>query len=201
MIERLEGDLLDIGADYLLVGLGGLGVRVMAPRSVVSRLDQQKHVVLWTRLLVRDGEPQLYGFLSHPERASFDALIGVRGVGPRIALGILSFLDPDTLALEVERGSSTQLLTVSGVGRKLANRILLELKGHLAIAAEGAAASGGGGPADAGTDAIRALTSLGYPPGEAREAVRAVLQRHRGEPAALDEIVREALTGLNRGRG
>jgi holliday junction DNA helicase RuvA len=200
MIERLEGDFLEIGADHLLIGVGGVGIRVSVPRSVIDRLDGRARGVVWTRLIVREGDPQLFGFLTLEERACFDALRGVNGVGPRIAMAILSFLDPSTLALELERGSNTRLLTVPGVGRKIADRIVLELKGKIAVGAEPLQVGDGAAAGDLSLDAVRALTALGYPLAESREAVRQALKERADGPATLDAVLREALTGLNRSR-
>ncbi len=142
MIERLEGDLLEMGSGHLLVGIGGLGIRVSVPRTATDRLQGVARGVLWTRLLVREGDPQLYGFLETEERGCFDALLAVSGVGPRIALAILSAMPPDALAMEAERGSIDRLVTVSGVGKKLAGRIVLELKGKLPLVASSTDPSG-----------------------------------------------------------
>jgi Holliday junction DNA helicase RuvA len=202
MIDRVEGDFLEIGPGHVIVNIGGLGIRVHAPRPVTARIQDQRRGILLTRLVVRDGDPQLYGFSTQEERAAFDALLAVSGVGPRIALAILSSLEPVTLALEAERGTLDQLVTVTGVGKKLASRIVLELKGKLPAGVAGPDGSPtAGGRADALLDASRALTSLGYPPDSAREAVRAVIaaRGELGEPA-LDVLVREALVWLNRGR-
>ncbi|MBM3286518.1 MAG: Holliday junction branch migration protein RuvA [Candidatus Eisenbacteria bacterium] len=201
MIERIEGEFLEVGPGHILVNMGGLGVRVHVPRTVAERLEGYARGVLWTRLLIRDGDPLLYGFLEPEERLCFDALLGVSGVGPRIALAILSFMAPGVLFLEAERGSVEQLMLVPGVGRKLASRIVLELKGKipasmLQIQAPTPDAATAG---DLSLDALRALTALGYPAVEAREAVRRFLQS-RGEGGAapiLDEIVRGALRGLS----
>jgi holliday junction DNA helicase RuvA len=201
MIERLEGDLLEIGSGHLLVGIGGIGIRVSVPRTATDRLQGVARGVLWTRLLVREGDPQLYGFLETEERGCFDALLAVSGVGPRIALAILSAMPPSDLALEAERGSIDRLVTVSGVGKKLAGRIVLELKGKLPLAASSPDQSGlyAGPHGDLALDAIRALAALGYPAGESREAVQRVLRGHDTAPPPLDQLLREALIGLHRG--
>lgn len=201
MIERLEGELLETGSGHLLVGLGGLGIRVSVPRTVPERLDGARHGTLWTRLIVREGDPQLYGFLETEERDCFDALIGVSGVGPRIALAILSSMTPNVLAVEAENGSIDRLVMVSGVGKKLAGRIVLELKGKLPRFAS--TSDGDGTPEAAGEmeiDAVRALAALGYPAAESREAVQRVLRNRETATPPLDRLLREALIGLNRSK-
>lgn len=201
MIERLEGELLETGAGHLLVSLGGLGIRVSVPRTVPVRLDGARHAVLWTRLIVRDGDPQLFGFLETEERGCFDALIAVSGVGPRIALAILSSMEPSALATEAEHGSIDRLVMVPGVGKKLAGRIVLELKGKLPLTPppqEGGRLTGPG--EDLELDAIRALTALGYPATESRDAVQRILRNRDLSPLPLDRLLREALVGLNRAR-
>jgi len=201
VIERLEGDFLEVGVSHLLIGLGGIGVRVQVPRSVADRFRGQPSGVVWTRLLVRDGEPLLCGFATQMEREWFDSLLSVTGVGARIALGILSVLDPNALALGIERGSTDELITVSGVGRKLANRIVLELKGRLPVGLEPDQTEVSlKARAFPGSDAVQALTALGYPPRDAQDVVRTILRECGGEAPALDELVRQALTTLNRVR-
>lgn len=199
MIERLEGEFLEVGAGQILVNIGGVGLKVLVPRPVIDKLGDAKRGVLYTRLLVRDGEPQLYGFSDLSERACFDTLLAVSGVGARIACAILSFLNPQEIAIAVETGSTDAFISVPGVGKKLASRILLESKGRLPIDLEQQA------PAStakvAGADAVQALTALGYSPNDSREVVREVLKRHGPKTPPLDELLREALVGLNRARG
>ncbi|MDM7915166.1 MAG: Holliday junction branch migration protein RuvA [Candidatus Eisenbacteria bacterium] len=201
MIERLEGEILAVGVDHLLVGLAGLGVKVLAPRPVTDGVRAGQRVLLHTRLLIRDGDPKLYGFLDPDQRFAFDSLIAVSGVGPRIALMILSSLDVGALVREVEAGRPERLLTVPGVGRKLAGRIALDLKGKLAGGIEGPEIPGvAPGEGGAGLDAVKALTALGYPLLDSREAVRKVLQEKGGEIPPLDALLREALLAIHRTR-
>jgi holliday junction DNA helicase RuvA len=202
MIERLEGEFLEIGPGHVLMNLAGVGIRVSVPRTLIDRLGGAKRGILWTRLIVREGDPQLFGFLDPSERTCFDALLGVSGVGPRIALAILSSMEPERLALEAERGSTEQLVLVSGVGKKLAGRIVLELKGKLPVRgpAVGQDFPAGAPVGDLGTDAVRALGALGYPATESRDAVLRILRQHADAPPPLDELLRQALIGLNRTR-
>lgn len=200
MIEHLDGEFREIGADYAVLQIGGIGIRVALPRSVADRLRGRENGCLLTRLVIRDGEPQLYGFERAEERRAFDALLGVTGVGARIALAILSQLSPEDLSFETERGSVARLLTVSGVGKKLASRIVLELKGRLP---EGGEADGahGGRAGDMTSDAVRALTALGYPLADSKEAIRQILaDPAEGKSPELDRLVRLALRRLGRER-
>ena len=123
----------------------------------------------------------------------------VTGVGARIACAILSVLSPQELAYAVESGSTDALVSVPGVGKKLASRILLESKGRLPDDLEPPAPAGS--PKAAGADAVQALTSLGYSPSDSREAVRAVLQKYGTDAPPLDELLRQALVGLTRAGG
>jgi Holliday junction DNA helicase RuvA len=202
MIERIEGDVLEVGPAHAVVQVAGIAVRLLVPRLSTGRLEPRSRSGLWTRLLVRDGDPQLYGFVTRAERDCFDALLGVNGVGPRIALAILSHLDPSGLALALESNGLAAFEKVPGVGRKLASRILLELKGRLPAEIE---APSGASPATAerAADALRALTALGYSAVEAQEAVRRALGEtgEAGGVPALDAVLRSALTSLNRSRG
>lgn len=201
MIERIEGEILEAGGSHLLVGIGGIGIRIHVPRGIAERSRTGSRGLFWTRLLVRDGEPHLYGFGGPEERTCFDSLLAVNGIGARIALGILSVLEPLDLALEVERGAIERLTAVSGVGKKLASRIVLELKGRLpidAISSPGESSGIGGGVEG---DAVRALAALGYPPVESRQAVARARETIGEESATLDRLVREALTALSRRSG
>lgn len=202
MIERIEGEILDVGPTHVVIQVAGIAVRLQVPRLSASRLEPRGRAALWTRLLVRDGDPQLYGFSAGAERDCFDALLGVNGVGPRIALAILSHFDPSGLALALESNGLAAFEKVPGVGRKLASRILLELKGRLPREAE-APSEAGPAVAEQAADALRALTALGYSSVEAQEAVRQALgeAREGGEAPSLDAVLRSALTGLNRNRG
>jgi holliday junction DNA helicase RuvA len=202
LIERLEGDLVEVGPEHILINIGGIGIRVNVARTVADRLQAGGRAVILPRLIIRDGDPQLFGFLASDERSCFDALISVTGVGPRIGLAVLSHMDPHRIALEVERGSPEQLLIVPGIGRKLASRILLEVKGRLSFGPPEDLAGMPEVPSDSdlSREAVRALTALGYPLAESREAVRLALTDIAEESPSLDRILRAALTGLSRAR-
>ena len=195
MIERIEGEFLDVGGGHIVVAVSGFALRLLVPRPVADRMRDESRGALWTRLIVRDGEPSLYAFQRTEERAAFDALIAVSGVGPRIALAILSEMGPAELYLDIERGSIEGLTRATGVGRKLASRILLELKGRLTASPIVGADAGATEAQEPAAEAIRALMALGYGQSESRDAVRGVVQASGGA-VPLDRLVRMALGSL-----
>ena len=191
MIARLSGSLLEKSPPSVLIDVAGVGYQVDVPMSTFYDLpDIGTRVSLFTRLIVREDAHLLYGFLTAGEREAFDQLIRISGVGPRTALAVLSGLSVADLTQAVALQESARLLKVPGIGRKTAERLLLELKGRLADAIPGA---GGSGAVDASGDILRALLALGYSEREASTAVRAL-------PAglAVSEGIRQALRSLGK---
>ncbi len=189
LVSSISGTLSGSGTDWVDVSLGGLTLRVSVPDSAVAgvgRVGEQVH--LFTSLQVREESLSLFGFVTEDERQSFETLLNVSGIGPRLALAMLGRFSPQSLAQAVEDGDMRALTTVPGVGRRTAGRIVLELKGKLdfdSIADSGSAPS---------SELVDALTALGYGEGEARDAlaataadgsdedrVRAALERLAGE--------------------
>lgn len=138
MLEFVSGELHSITDDAAVIGVGGVGVRVEMPTADLSKLEG--HVTIHTVLQIREDEVHLYGFATVHGRELFTALTSVSGVGPRLALGILSFHPPESLERAIASGDADALSLVSGVGKKTANRIVLELRDKLGVAAEIAAA-------------------------------------------------------------
>ncbi|MCM5570305.1 Holliday junction branch migration protein RuvA [Burkholderiaceae bacterium FT117] len=190
MIGRLSGILLEKNPPMVLVDAGGVGYEVDVPMSTFYDLPAVgQKVVLLVQQVVREDAHLLYGFLTAGERDAFRELIKVAGVGPRTALAVLSGMSVGDLARAVAAQESARLVKVPGIGKKTAERLLLELKGRLAPELPGAA---GRGPVDeAGADVLRALLALGY---SEREATAAVKQL----PAdvAVSEGIRQALRNL-----
>ena len=186
LISSVRGSLEGIGPDWVDVLIGGVTFRVNVPASTIDHLGQiGEPVRLHTSLQVREDSLTLYGFLTSDMRRAFVTLLGISGIGPRLALAIMSRFTPDSLALAVSTADTDAFGAVSGVGKKTASRIVLELKGKLdgdwAISPDATAA---------GSDLIDALTALGYTANEAREAAMS-LPRGGNEP--LEEQVRLAL--------
>ena len=170
MIGRIEGRLLEKNPPAILVDANGVGYEIDVPMSTFYQLPPiSERVTLLTHLTVREDAHQLYGFATHSERAAFRELIKISGVGARTALSVLSGLSVTELAQTITLQESARLTRVPGIGKKTAERLLLELKGKLGAdlgTAKTNAAS------DAAADVIRALLALGYNEREANAAVR-----------------------------
>ena len=170
MIGRLAGTLLARTPPEILLDVHGVGYEVQVPMSTFYDLPASgAAVALWTHFVVREDAQQLFGFLTERERGLFRELIRISGVGPRTALAVLSGMTADELVSAVAQQEPGRLVKVPGIGKKTAERLLLELKGRLATPLEGA--GGGARPEAAGTDILRALLALGYSEREAGAAV------------------------------
>jgi Holliday junction DNA helicase RuvA len=174
VIGRIEGRLLEKNPPTLLVDVAGVGYEVDVPMSTLYNLPAiGERVTLLTHLIVRDDAHLLYGFGTAAERSAFRELIKISGVGSRTALALLSGMSVNELAQAITLQESARLTRVPGIGKKTAERLLLELKGRLGAAIDGA----GGAAATAGdtaADVIRALMALGYSEKEAALAARQV---------------------------
>ena len=172
MIGKLTGVLSDKNPPQVIVDCGGVGYEVQVPMSTFYNLPVSgQKVVLLTHFVVREDAQILYGFATHTEREAFRALIKITGVGPRMALAVLSGLSVAELAQTVTLQDSGRLTKVPGVGKKTAERLLLELKGKLG-ADMGAAAAAAASPAQ--SDILQALIALGYNDKEAALALKAL---------------------------
>ena len=191
MIGRLHGKLIEKTPPQVLVDVGGVGYEVDVPMSTFCSLPAEgSEITLLTHFIVREDAQLLYGFATAAERQTFRALIRISGVGPRIALAVLSGMSPQDLADAVEQGNATLLTRVPGIGKKTADRLVLELKGKLA---GNAFAPAGGAASAAQADILSALMALGYSEREAQASVRAL-------PAevTVSEGIRLALKALAR---
>ena len=191
MIGRLSGILAETSPPRLLIDVGGVGYEVDVPMSSFYNLPALgERVTLLTHFVVREDAQVLFGFLSHEERATFRQLVKISGVGPRTALSILSGLSVNELAQAVALQESGRLVKVPGIGKKTAERLLLELKGKLgdALATPSATLA-----SDAQADILQALLALGYNDREAATALKAL-------PAdvGVSEGIKTALKALAR---
>lgn len=177
MIGSLRGTLIDRGSAEVTVEVAGVGYRVVvSPTTAVSLGDPGEEVFCWTHHHQREDAQVLYGFLTKDERLCFEALIGAHGVGPALALAILSVHSPRALALILAEDDLSALCLVPGVGKKTAARLLLDLKSRLSIPDLGETRTSSGEPrpsgvASARADVREALVGLGYSDGEVRSAL------------------------------
>jgi Holliday junction DNA helicase RuvA len=191
MIARLQGTLAGKSPPQVLLDVGGVGYEVDVPMSTFCNLPSiGERVTLLTHLVVREDAHVLFGFLTAEERSTFRELIRISGVGPRTALSVLSGLSVDELAQAVQTQSGTRLTKVPGIGKKTAERLLLELKGRLADAGATAAATSASA-ADA--DITQALMALGYSEKEAAQATRAL-----PPGVGVSDGIKQALRALTR---
>jgi Holliday junction DNA helicase RuvA len=193
MIARLTGILVEIAADHAVLDVAGIGYLIhLSGRTLDAIGPLGGEVMLLTEMQVREDSMTLFGFGSPGERESFRALTGVQGVGGRVALAILTVLDPAELSAAVSRGDKAMVARANGVGPKLAMRIVNELAGKLGNPALTGTLGAPAPKAGAAQDALSALANLGFKPAEASAAVAAALD-DLGAEATLDTLVRLAL--------
>jgi Holliday junction DNA helicase RuvA len=196
MISRIAGQLLAKTPPSILVDVNGVGYDIEVPMSTFYGLPEVGHpVVLLTHLVVREDAHLLYGFATQTERQAFRELIRVSGVGPRIGLAVLSGLSVDQLVKAISLQDAAPLTRVPGIGKKTAERLVLELKGRLAEALPGALGAPGAASSqtDQQAEVLHALLALGYSEREALTAAKSI-----GEAASVSEAIRSALKSLAR---
>ena len=174
MISYIKGPLTAIEEDVIVVEAGGVGMGIHVPLSVLDRLPGiGREVTVYTYFQVREDAMSLYGFLNRQDRDMFRQLIGVNGVGPKAALGILSTMTPDDLRMAIVTGDAKAISRAPGIGPKTAQRLILDLKdkismeemlGNLALPCDGgaSAALGTASMGEAAKEAVQALVALGY---------------------------------------
>ena len=196
MIAYLEGALAETVPPNIVVDVHGIGYEVTLPLSAFDRLPRVgQSVRVLTHFHVREDAQQLYGFLQRQERDLFRLLLRVTGIGPRVAVGIVGAVTPRTFRAAIVSGDARALSRLPGVGKKTAERLIVELRDALGIAAIAPAAGTGSGETAAdqrGLDAAMALIALGYKPADAHRAVGQAGQTE-GPDAAVDRLVRAAL--------
>jgi len=201
VISSVRGEVLSVELDHAVVEVGGgVGLAVHAVPATLATLRRGEQTRLDTSLVVREDSLTLYGFVDAAARELFVLLQTVSGVGPRLALAMLAVLDPDTLRTALAEGDLAVLTRVPGIGRKGAERLVVELRdrvGVLAPAASGSATRGGGAVR---TQVTEALVGLGFAARQAELAVDAVLAEADPEPADTSEVLRSVLTRLGRNR-
>jgi holliday junction DNA helicase RuvA len=192
MIDRIRGKLLRKSVTEAIVEVGGIAFSVSIPFTTSDKLTAVgTEVQLVTYLHVKEDILALYGFNSETERNLFIQLLSVSGVGPKMGLAILSRFDPASLTEAVSSGEAKRLTTVPGIGKKKADRLMLELKDKLGVKTV-YAATGGTGASSPLTEAIHALEALGFSLNHAEDNARSA-QKQLGDDSSVEEIVRQAL--------
>lgn len=194
MIAQLSGQLAHRAPDHIIVDVGGVGYQLLIPLSTFYRLPESGQVRLQVHTNVREDAITLFGFFSLAEKDLFTLLISVSGVGPKLGITILSHIAPDELALALSQGDVTRLIAIPGIGKKSAERLVLELQdkaGAYAVSAAITAPLAADCTSDSHhQDALSALTNLGYKESLARQALKK-LTSPPGTP--LEQILKAAL--------
>ena len=191
MIASLRGNVQQTGDTWVVIDLGGMGIRVSVPVPLAARARPGQILALFTHLLVREDALALFGFETPDQLAFFELLLGVTGIGPKVALSLLSHFSTDVLRQAIVRGAPDRLSGIPGVGKKTAEKIVFHLKDKLA----GEAGTGAPGWSESDTEVIAALTALGYTIIEAQTA----LQRIPADaPADAETRLRLALQAMGK---
>lgn len=196
MIGYLRGKILESSAERLLLDVGGVGYQLAIPLSTFSEIDRadaSAPLGLYVHTHVRDGAIELFGFWTRRERRLFEALIGVSGVGPKLARVALSGMSPDDIVTAIAGGNAVRLATIPGIGKKTAERLVVELKDRMLEIAKDLPER----TTSTEDDLLPALVTLGYKRGEAEQALAAA--REEQPDADFQELLRSSLKRLSRG--
>ncbi|OGG58564.1 Holliday junction DNA helicase RuvA [Candidatus Kaiserbacteria bacterium RIFCSPHIGHO2_01_FULL_56_24] len=186
MIGYLEGAVKAVVGGHLIVSVHGVGYKVAVTKHLLLKLSPGTPASLWTHLVVREDVLDLYGFESETDLRFFELLLTVSGVGPRSALAILDIASTETLRTAIARGNSEYLTKVSGIGRKTAEKIVIELRDKVGIGSEETSLALKGDE-----EALEAMQALGYTQAEARDALRKVSHTIVGGSARLREALKQ----------
>ena len=188
MISSLQGVVQKIGPDFVILEVGGVGLKVFVPASAFESLESAgKLAFLYTHLIVREDALTLYGFIAEDQRTLFETLLTVQGIGPKLALAVLSFVSPENLRRAVSQEQPELLDRVPGVGKKTAEKIVFHLKDKFG---PGLAFGAAGPISDLDTEVLTALTVLGYSVVESQAALQSI---PKDAPSEVEERVRLAL--------
>ncbi|WP_372995781.1 Holliday junction branch migration protein RuvA [Lutispora sp.] len=193
MFDYLNGIVVESGEDYIVIDIGGIGYRVFTSSNTISNIKENNKEKIFTHLHVKENDLVLYGFSSKNELEIFKLLLSVTGVGPKAALSLLSYLKPKDLIIAIQTKNAKALTQAPGIGKKTAERIMLELKDKTSISSDIIIdideVNGNNMP-----EVIDALMSLGYSYSEAASAFSKVKDKEK----SLDNLIKEALKQLSR---
>lgn len=187
MISRISGTVVELNEKYAVIDTGGLGYKVSCSSDTLARLREGHTASLHTYLAVREDALDLYGFSTGSDRAFFELLLSISGIGPKSALGILSMTTVESLTQAIGTGDTSYLTKVSGIGRKTAEKIVLELRDKLRANVN---MKEGASSLRAESDVIEALKALGYSQNEARDALKELPDSIVGTNARIKEALK-----------
>jgi Holliday junction DNA helicase RuvA len=194
MIAYLSGTILEKSPTHAVIVCGGVGYGVLISLATYERLpDVGREAAVHTQLVVREDALTLYGFALTEEREMFQLLTTVSGVGPKIAIGILSSVGVDTLKENIARGNAIALTALPGIGKKTAERISLELRDKITTATGAIASTGAGATADIRSEALAAMLALGYSRPAAEKAIRGALKDGPAVEESVERLLKQAL--------
>ncbi len=194
MIGYLKGNIIAVSSDTALIEVNGVGYEVLCSGSALSALEAKKQGEVYTYLQVREDGVTLFGFSSPEEKAMFLKLVSVSGVGPKMGISILSGMDINSLVVAIASSDVKRLSAVKGLGKKTAERIILELREKVGINGDqGSQGDGFALPADTDEDAVVALMTLGF---SRSESVRAIAAAKASGAKSLEDIIRSALRSM-----
>ena len=197
MIYQISGNLITKYKDFVVLEVSGIGLKITATNNTIDAFKLKEKILLYTYLNVREDALDLYGFHSMLEREVFLLLIGISGIGPKLAITILSGMLPDHLKDKIISGDISALTSIPGVGAKTAKRIIIELKDKFTKIEEGSLGFSDKLNSKLYEDALNALSSLGYNPQQSKKALLHVANVKDELKNNLEEIIKTALKQLN----
>ena len=186
MIGHIKGKIIFKNSRFAVVEVSGVGYKIFLPLGLLNKIVINEDVDFWTHLHVREDALDLFGFLNHSELEFFEALISISGIGPRSALGVLALASVDVLKRAISSGDTSYLTKVSGIGKKTADKIVLELKDKLG----GGAGENIESVLSGDADILDALISLGYSQREARDMISKIPEEIVGSEQRLKEALK-----------
>jgi Holliday junction DNA helicase RuvA len=187
MISKLDGKIIYVSEKFLVINVGGVGYKVSAISDILATAKIDNEISLWIYTAVRENAIELYGFRNMNELSFFELLLDVSGIGPRSALGILGIAPIETLRRAIATGDTTYLNKVSGIGRKTAEKIIVELRDKFVVYKDDNLSDGEIRDEE---DVLEALKSLGYSQNEARDALKKISNETKGANARIKEALR-----------
>ena len=197
MIYQVSGNLITKHKDFVVIEVSGIGFKITSTTNTINTIKPEQKILLHTYLHVREDALNLYGFHSTLEREVFLLLIGISGIGPKLAITILSGILPDELKDKIISGDIGSLTSIPGVGAKTAKRIIVELKDQFTKIEEGSLGFSDKLNSKLYDDALNALSSLGYSPQQSKQVLNHIANGKDDNKHTIESIIKAALKRLN----